>query len=265
MKFVNHFRSVVISDVIFNGRPARPRQILKFLKTSRWDRLILQYSYFPLVCSNETTKRFLNKLSAIAIKYEANITIISRAHPSQSNNEFFNIKFAEEYFLEAPQGKYMLIESTSKIKNTGRKYWNLSRFANYALFKINMLYNSWRSKKQQDSHSLFQLPALPPYLEPSVKKTLLSISKDQNCKGIITGSRFAPFMYWFQDMEYLNTGYWSSSATALIEDDKSKWSLLRYPQAKEEFKEARLHDKIQKQFINTQEMNASQEPNRYAG
>lgn len=57
---------------------------------------------------------------------------------------------------------------------------------------------------------------------------LVKVAKSRRCHGIICGHIHQPAIKEIHGIEYLNSGDWVESMTALVEDNDGKWKIIYY-------------------------------------
>ena len=66
------------------------------------------------------------------------------------------------------------------------------------------------------------------------EEKLAELAKAKGCDGIICGHIHQPAIRMIGDIEYLNSGDWVESLSALVEDHEGNWSLLYFSAGRDE-------------------------------
>lgn len=97
---------------------------------------------------------------------------------------------------------------------------------------LNKWYNKYRAFRGMEYFSLSQK------IKSSIKSAtnfigdfenhMVSYAKSIDCDGVICGHIHKPEIRMVDNIEYMNSGDWIESKTALVEDLSGKWSILKY-------------------------------------
>jgi UDP-2,3-diacylglucosamine pyrophosphatase LpxH len=108
------------------------------------------------------------------------------------------------------------------------------------LLWLNKTYNNRRLKKGLPYYSLSS------YIKQKVKRAvsyissfeeeLVKLARHKHCQGVICGHIHHPAIGHCQGVEYLNSGDWVESLTALAEDFRGHWRIIHYSDLLEEEK-----------------------------
>jgi UDP-2,3-diacylglucosamine pyrophosphatase LpxH len=100
------------------------------------------------------------------------------------------------------------------------------------LLWINRHFNAYREKKGMPYYSISKV------IKAKVKSAvsfisdyeneLSKVAKSRKCDGIICGHIHQAAIKNIEGIEYLNSGDWVESLTALVEDNEGNWKIIQY-------------------------------------
>ena len=64
---------------------------------------------------------------------------------------------------------------------------------------------------------------------------MVKVAKARRCAGIICGHIHQPAIKMIDGIEYLNSGDWVESLTALVEDTEGNWKIIYYQEWLDEY------------------------------
>jgi UDP-2,3-diacylglucosamine pyrophosphatase LpxH len=104
------------------------------------------------------------------------------------------------------------------------------------LLWLNRVYNEYRAKRGLPYYSLSavikaKVKQAVSYISDYEEK-LVELAKTKKCEGIICGHIHQPAIKMYGDIEYLNSGDWVESLSALVEDFNGEWSLVYFTDSK---------------------------------
>ena len=100
------------------------------------------------------------------------------------------------------------------------------------LLWLNRHYNTYREKRGLPYYSLSQ--AVKAKVKSAIsfisdyENELAKVAKARKCHGIICGHIHQPAIKMINGIEYLNSGDWVESLTALVEDNNGDWKIIYY-------------------------------------
>jgi UDP-2,3-diacylglucosamine pyrophosphatase LpxH len=100
------------------------------------------------------------------------------------------------------------------------------------LLWINKIYNNYRIRRGLPYFSLSQLikekvKSAVSYIS-DYETELVKIARKKGCQGVICGHIHHPAIVQYNDIQYLNSGDWVESLTALVEDFDGNWEIIKY-------------------------------------
>jgi UDP-2,3-diacylglucosamine pyrophosphatase LpxH len=100
------------------------------------------------------------------------------------------------------------------------------------LLWLNRHYNSYREKRGMPYYSLSQVIKAKVKTAVSFisdyENELVKVAKARRCSGIICGHIHQPAIKMIDGIEYLNSGDWVESLTALVETTAGEWKIIHY-------------------------------------
>jgi UDP-2,3-diacylglucosamine pyrophosphatase LpxH len=100
------------------------------------------------------------------------------------------------------------------------------------LLWLNRHYNTYREKRGLPYYSLSQVVKAKVKSAVSFisdfENELVKVARSRNCHGIICGHIHQPCIKEINGIEYLNSGDWVESLTALVEDSTGTWKIIYY-------------------------------------
>ena len=115
------------------------------------------------------------------------------------------------------------------------------------LLWLNRHYNTYREKRGLPYYSLSQVVKLKVKSAVSFisdfENELAKVAKSRNCNGIICGHIHQAAIKNINGIEYLNSGDWVESLTALVEDELGNWKIINYQEWIENLPQQQLNKK----------------------
>jgi UDP-2,3-diacylglucosamine pyrophosphatase LpxH len=253
MQLITHFRTIVLSDLHLGSKGSKAKEVTHFLKRYTCDRLLLngdiidgwQLKKYGTSWKKRHTAFFRQVLKLIE-DYDTKVIYLRGNH-----DDFL------DHVLPLKIGKYFSIRRDYVLKTKGgRRYYvthgdvfdsvttNLKWLAYLGdvgynlLLGLNKLYNQWRTWRGLPYYSLSQeiklkVKAAVSYISDFEEK-LAELAKAKGCEGVICGHIHQPAIRMIGDVEYLNSGDWVESLSALVEDHDGNWSLVYFQTTHEE-------------------------------
>jgi UDP-2,3-diacylglucosamine pyrophosphatase LpxH len=237
------YRTIVISDLHLGSTYSRAKDVTDFLSKNKCDTLILNGDIidgWALKRGGTWNDSHMKCIRKIIKKSKTTKVYWLRGNHDDFLHEFIPFDF----------GKILLREDLEYIGLNGKKYLILHGdifdiFANQMkwLAKIgsigydftlwmNKWYNKYRAFRGLEYFSLSQK------IKASVKEATNFIGDFENhmavhakslgCDGVICGHIHKAEIKTINDLEYMNSGDWVESNSALVEDMDGNWSLIFY-------------------------------------
>ncbi len=239
-----HYRTIVISDVHLGTAGSKAKELVKFLKTNTCDRLILNGDIidgWQLKKNGKWKKahtRFFKRIIQMIEAHNTEVIYLRGNHDDFLDHlipfRLGNISIQLDYTLQSNDKKYYVVHGDVFDTVTTNLKWiaKLGDIGYTFLLWLNQRYNNYRLKRGLPYYSLSQA------VKAKVKKAVSYISDFENqlsglaeikkCDGIICGHIHQPAMKKIGNLEYMNSGDWVESLTALVEDYEGHWEIVYY-------------------------------------
>ncbi len=248
-KEITRYRTIVMSDVHLGSKWSAARQATRFLKENGCERLILCGDIIDGWAIMRGSKEKWKPKHTAFIKAVLDISIDSEVIYVRGNHddfldrmvpiEFGNISIVADYILHSGSKSYFVLHGDlfdnvttsarwlSKLGDVGYSMLLMSnRFYNFIRNKSGLPYVSFASKiKQKVKSSVSQLS--------NFEQNLADLARAKKCQGVICGHIHRPEIKLIDGIEYLNSGDWIESLSALVEDFDGNWSLVKIEQKEE--------------------------------
>lgn len=239
----NSYKTIVLSDLHLGSPASNTKELVGFLKTVRCQNLILNgniIDWWQLKKHGIWKKKYTHFFKQILKMMEKDNTsvtyirgnndyLIDHILPLQIGN--FEIK-QEMVYRSFGRRFYVMHGDIIKVISPGSR-WLLSfgQLGYRMLLKINHLYNS--NKQNIFSSSLIKGDVALNFKKDNFslrnyETQLAQIAKMNGCDGIICGHIHQPAIKTISDIDYMNSGDWIGSLSALVEDFNGEWSLVFY-------------------------------------
>ncbi len=245
-----HYRSIFLSDIHLGTRGCQADQLTAFLKVHSCDRLYLVGDiidgwrlkssgiYWPQEHSN-VMRRFLT-----AAKRGTEVVYITGNHDEflrkYSDMELGNIQLVDRFIHETVDGKKLMVIHGDEFDVITRYHSWLAFLGEWGytiLLKLNRVVNFFR---RNFGYGYWSLSA---YAKYKVKKAVNFISefeqaiahqcRNQGYDGAICGHIHHAGITDYDGIRYMNCGDWVESCTALVEDEKGEFSIIRWSDQRE--------------------------------
>ncbi len=239
-----HYKTIVLSDIQLGTKNSKAKEVVRFLKTSTCETLILNGDIidgWQLRKSGKWKKkhtRFFRTVLKMMEKHNTRIIYLRGNHDDFLDNIlpfiFGDISIVKD-FIYTSQGKnYYVIHGDIFDAITTNLRWvaKLGDIGYTFLLWLNKLYNNRRIKRGLPYYSLSQAIKLKvkgavSYIS-DYENELVNIARTKNCQGVICGHIHHPAITMYDDIIYMNSGDWVESLTALVEDYKGNWKIIYY-------------------------------------
>jgi len=239
-----HFKTIVISDVHLGTSGSRAKELCSFLKLHTCDKLILNGDIIDgwQLKKYGTWKRKHTRFFKLVMKMmEDNDTkvIYLRGNHDDFLDQVLPFKVGKfsirrDYILNSGDKKYYVVHGDIFDSITTNLKWvaKLGDVGYTFLLYINKLYNNYRTRKGLPYYSLSaivkaKVKSAVSYIS-DFETELAEVARAQGCDGIICGHIHQPAIKMIGDIEYMNSGDWVESLSALMQDENGEWSLVFY-------------------------------------
>ncbi len=246
------YKTIVVSDVHLGSKWSSTKEATRFIKENSCERLILCGDIIDgwaiMRGNHEKWKRkhtaFIK--AVLDISLSTDVIYIKGNHDDFLDRivpiTFANITIVTDYTLRSGLKSYFVLHGDifdnvttsakwlSKLGDIGYSALLMfNRFYNFIRVKSGKPYVSFASKiKQRVKTSVSRLS--------NFEENLAELARSKRCQGVICGHIHRPEIKDIGGVEYLNSGDWIESLSALVEDFSGNWS-LQYVQPKESKKE----------------------------
>jgi len=239
-----HYRSIFLSDIHLGTRGCRADLLLEFLKRHTCDELYLVGDiidgwrlksgfYWPQTHTN-VMRRFLT-----VSKRGTQVTYVTGNHDEflrkYSDMEIGNIKLVDAAVHKTADGRRFLVvhgDAYDVVTRYHRWVALLGGIGYDALLALNTHLNHWRAKFGYGHWSLSA------WVKYRVKRAVSFVSgfedavshhcRQQGFDGVICGHIHHAEITDYDDIRYMNCGDWVESCTALVEDNRGTFRVIRW-------------------------------------
>lgn len=247
MQVITHFRTIVLSDLHLGSKGAKAKEVTHFLKQYKCDRLLLngdiidgwQLKKYGTSWKKRHTAFFRQVLKLIE-EYDTKVVYLRGNHDDFLDHvlplkigKYFSIR--RDYILKTKGGQQFYVTHGDVFDSvTTHMKWlaYLGDVGYTLLLGINKLYNHWRTWRGLPYYSLSQeikhkVKAAVSYISDFEEK-LAELARAKGCEGVICGHIHQPAIRMIGEIQYLNSGDWVESLSALVEDHDGTWSLIYF-------------------------------------
>jgi UDP-2,3-diacylglucosamine pyrophosphatase LpxH len=244
-------RTVIISDVHLGTAECKAREVCHFLRNVRCQKLILNGDIIDgwrLCGGDQWTSDHTRFIRIVLKKLEKQGTEVVYLRGNHDDIlakflpfEFGGLKVVEDYIHEGVQGRYLVLHG-DVFDTVTRDFVFLSHLGDWGyqvLLQINRAYNRWRAWRGQEYWSLSK--AIKARVKSAVsyvskfEDDLVTFARAKGCRGVICGHIHTPAIKPLQGIEYLNSGDWVESLTAIGEHFDGRFELIDFVSFVREF------------------------------
>ncbi|MFP4058914.1 MAG: UDP-2,3-diacylglucosamine diphosphatase [Bacteroidota bacterium] len=256
-----HYKTIVISDIHLGTNNSKARELVRFLKTNTCDKLILNGDIVDGWRLKKTGKwkkkhtRFFKVIVKMINKINTEVIYVRGNHDDFLDNvvpfQIGKLSIVKDHVHESKGKKLWVIHGDVFDNITTNLKWlaKLGDTGYTFLLWLNKVYNNRRRKKGLPYYSLSKIiknrvKTAVSYIS-DFETELVKLARSKNYDGIICGHIHHPAIAIYDNIEYMNSGDWVESLSALVEDRKGNWSIVYYTDLRreEEDEEARKKKK----------------------
>lgn len=252
-----HFKTIVISDIHLGTKGSKAKEIVRFLKLYSCENLILNGDIidgWQLKKSGSWKRkhtRFFNRMLKMIEQDNTKVFYLRGNHDDFLDQilplTIGNLSIQQDMIYESCGKKYFITHGDVFDSVTSHFRWiaYVGDIGYTFLLWLNRQVNYYRRKKGLPYYSLSQ------YVKGKVKKAvsyidnfeteLAKFAQSKGCDGIICGHIHKPKNRIIDGIEYLNSGDWVETMSALAEDHEGNWQLIYYNEI--DFKSKSLENK----------------------
>jgi UDP-2,3-diacylglucosamine pyrophosphatase LpxH len=238
------YKTIVLSDIHLGIKASKAKEVTHFLKHHKCETLILNGDIidgWQLKKSGKWKKQhsnFFKHIISLTSKKKCQIIYLRGNHDDFLEEilplKIGNFSIKKHYTHYGVNKKYFVTHGDIFDNITSNLKWiaKLGDVGYTFLLWLNRHYNSYREKRGLPYYSLSQV------VKAKVKSAvsfisdyeteLVKVAKARKCAGIICGHIHQPAIKIINGIEYLNSGDWVESLTALVEDNEGNWSIIYY-------------------------------------
>ncbi|MDX2195152.1 MAG: UDP-2,3-diacylglucosamine diphosphatase [Cytophagales bacterium] len=251
MELQNHYRTIVISDVHLGTKGSKAKELVRFLKLNTADILIMNGDIidgWQLRKSGEWKRkhtRFMQRVLKMISEYDTKVYYLRGNHDDFLDQvlplTIGNLQIIRDMsFMGANGKKYYITHGDIFDSITSKLSWlaKLGDIGYTFLLWLNRIYNEYRAKRGLPYFSLSQaikakVKSAVSYIS-SYENKLVDLAESKDCQGIICGHIHQPALKMIGNIEYLNSGDWVETMSALVEDFNGEWSLIYFTETKKD-------------------------------
>jgi len=243
----NICKTIVISDIHLGTKGSKAKELVRFLKKYKCENLILNGDIIDGWQLRKSGKwkrkhtRFFTRIMKMIEEDGTKVTYIRGNHDDFLDQIFpfqmGNLSIRRDMIYESFGKKFYIVHGDVFDSITSQFKWiaKMGDIGYTFLLWLNKQYNYRRLRKGLPYYSLSQ--SIKNKVKQAVKYIddyeiqLSSMAKYKNCDGIICGHIHQPALKEIDGVQYLNSGDWIESMTALVEDLEGEWSLVYYTES----------------------------------
>lgn len=240
-----HYKTIVISDVHLGTSGSKAREVVDFLKNNTCDLLILngdiidgwQLRKYGVWKKKHT--RFVRTVMKIMEQTRTQV-VYTRGNHDDFLDQVIPLRVGKRFYIQRDFiyesfGKRYLVTHGDVFDNiTSHSKWmaHLGDLGYTFLLWLNKVFNRWRAARGLPYYSLSQrvkasVKRAVSYISDYEEK-LVELAVARKCQGIICGHIHQPAIRMYGSVQYLNSGDWVESLSALVEDFAGNWQLVFY-------------------------------------
>ena len=245
MNVKNHFKTIVISDLHLGTNGSKAKELVRFLKIHSCEKLILngdiidgwQLKKYGVWKKKHT--KFIRQVMKMIDNDDTQV-IYTRGNHDDFLDNFLPLKIGKNFsivleHIHYSNGKRYLVTHGDVFDSITTNMKWLSKLGDIGytfLLWLNKVYNNYRTRKGLPYYSLSQkikskAKSVVNFIS-DFEQELVNYATDKKCEGVICGHIHQPAIKMYGNIEYLNSGDWVESLSALVEDFEGEWSLVYY-------------------------------------
>lgn len=240
-----HYKTIVISDVHLGTSGSKAREVVDFLKHNTCDLLILNgdiidgWQLKKYGAWKRKHTRFIRTVMKMVESRRTQV-VYTRGNHDDFLDQVIPLRVGKRFYIQRDfiyesAGKRYLVTHGDVFDNvTSHSKWvaHLGDLGYTFLLWLNKVFNRWRAARGLPYYSLSQkvkakVKQAVSYISDYETK-LVELAVAKKCDGVICGHIHQPAIRQYGKIEYLNSGDWVESLSALVEDYEGNWSLKFY-------------------------------------
>lgn len=239
-----HFKTIVVSDIHLGTKGSKAKEVTRFLKQFTCENLILNGDIidgWQLKKSGSWKRkhtRFFNRILKMIEQTNTKVYYLRGNHDDFLDQilplKIGNLSIQIDMIYESHGKRYFITHGDVFDSITTNLRWiaYLGDIGYTFLLWLNRIVNYYRFKQGKPYFSLSK------YVKNKVKSAvsyideyeteLAKMAKAKNCDGIICGHIHKSENRLIDGIEYMNSGDWVETLSALAEDEEGNWQLIYY-------------------------------------
>jgi UDP-2,3-diacylglucosamine pyrophosphatase LpxH len=240
----NLYKTIVLSDIHLGTAGSKAKEVTQFLKRNICHTLILNGDIIDGWQLKKYGKwkrkhtRFFKRVLKLIDEYDTHVIYLRGNHDDFLDQimpiEMGRLKVQRELYYESNGKTYYVIHGDVFDSVTTHLKWiaKLGDVGYTFLLWLNQKYNRYREKKGLPYYSLSQ--AIKQKVKSAVsyvndyEEQLVMMAKIKKCDGIICGHIHQPALKEIDGVQYMNSGDWVESLTALVETLDGEWKIVQF-------------------------------------
>ena len=241
------YKTIVLSDIHLGTKGSKAKEVTNFLKQCKCTNLILNGDIIDGWRLKKTGKwkkkhtRFFKRVIKMMEEDNTKVTYLRGNHDDFLSQvlplDIGNLSIQREMEYESFGKKYYVVHGDVFDSITSNFKWiaKLGDVGYTFLLWLNYQYNQYRTKKGLPYYSLSQkvkakVKSAVSYIDDFESK-LADLAASKGYDGIICGHIHQPALKTIGKTEYLNSGDWVESLSALVEDESGQWHITHYAES----------------------------------
>lgn len=239
-----YLRTIVISDLHLGTKGSKAKEVTNFLKKYRCDHLILNGDIIDGWRLKKTGKwkkkhtKFFRRVIKMVEEDNTKVTYLRGNHDDFLDQvlplHIGNLSIHRDMVYESFGKRYYIVHGDLFDSITSNFTWiaKLGDAGYTFLLWLNYQYNQRRMKRGLPYFSLSQkikskVKAAVSFID-EFEEQLADLAKSKGFDGIICGHIHQPAIKTIGGIQYLNSGDWVESLSALTEDQHGNWQITYY-------------------------------------
>lgn len=240
----NYYKTIVVSDVHLGTKGSKARELVRFLRQSRCDNLILNGDIIDGWQLKKYGKwkrkhtRFFTRILKMMEEDSTMVTYIRGNHDDFLDQvlplEVGNLSIVRDMVYESNGKRYFVTHGDVFDSITTKMRWlaKLGDMGYTLLLWLNRKYNNYRRKKGLPYYSISQVvkskvKGAVSFID-EFERSLATLAQNKRYDGVICGHIHQPSIRKIEGIEYMNSGDWVESMSALVEEHSGEWRLVYY-------------------------------------
>ena len=239
-----HFRTLILSDIHLGTKYCKAREVLDFLNKCRFQKLILNGDIIDGWClkrkggwlksHSQVLNQFISYIDDPAIE-----VVFLKGNHDEMLGEVLDfptekLKMIQEHIHENIHGNYLVTHGDAFDTVAQKHKWLaiLGDIAYQFIMGVNEIYNKYRAWRGKKYFSISKAAKAKVKSivgsSDNLEIKLIDAAEKANCLGIICGHVHTAIDKQIGDKQYLNSGDWVESLTAIGEDHEGNFKIINY-------------------------------------